>query len=67
MKTQPRIGYVPKRRRKKKPTPEILLHVEWLRWLVEEFGPNAAAQWQEAPVCFQEWKRMRELAAHEAA
>ena len=67
MKTQPRIGYVPKRRRKKKPNPEILLHVEWLRWLVDEFGPEAAAGWQEAPVGFQEWKRERELASHEAA
>jgi len=67
MKTQPRIGYVPKRRRKKKPTPDTLLHVEWLRWLVDEFGAERAAEWQEAPVCFEEWKRERELAAHEAA
>ncbi len=67
MKTQPRIGYIPKRRRKKKPTPDTLLHVEWLRWLVEEFGAEAAAEWQEAPVGFEEWKRERELAAHEAA
>lgn len=67
MKTQPRIGYRPKRRRKKKPAPETVLHVEWLRWLVDEFGSSAAAEWQEAPVSFQEWKRERELAAHEAA
>ncbi len=67
MKTQPRIGYVPKRRRKRKPPPDTLLHVEWLRWLVDEFGPESASEWQEAPVSFEEWKRDRELAAHEAA
>ena len=67
MKTQPRIGYVPKRRRKKKPTPDSLLHVQWLRWLIEEFGSEAASEWQEAPVSFPEWKRARELGAYEAA
>ena len=67
MKTLPRIGYVPKRRRKKQPTPKTLLHVEYLEWLVGEFGAERVAEWQEPPVTFEEWKRARELAAHEAA
>jgi len=67
LRTRPKIGFVPKRRRRKKPGPETLLHVEWLSWLVDEFGSHAAAEWQEAPVSFDEWKRARKLAAHEAA
>lgn len=67
MKTQPKIGYVPKRRRKKKPMPETILYVEWLEWLVSKFGADSVADWQEPPVTFEEWKRARELAAHEAA
>lgn len=67
MKTLPRIGYVPKRRRKKKPAPINLLQVEYLEWLVAEFGSDAVAEWQDPPVGFDEWKRARELAAHEAA
>ena len=67
MKTLPRIGYVPKRRRKKQPTTKTLLHVEYLEWLVSEFGAERVAEWSEAPVSFEEWKRARELEAHEAA
>jgi len=67
MKTLPRIGYVPKRRRKKKPTPTNILQVEYLEWLVAEFGPETVADWQDPPVTFEDWKRARKLAAHEAA
>jgi len=66
--TQPRIGTISRRRRRKKePDARTLLRVEWLRWLVEEYGTEAIAEWQEPPVSFHEWKRVRELAAHEAA
>jgi hypothetical protein len=67
LQTRPRIGFVPKRRRRKKPGSETLLRIEWLTWLVEEFGADSAAEWQEPPVTFSEWKRNRELEAHEAA
>ena len=67
LQTRPRIGYVPKRRKRKKPSPQTLLRIEWLRWLVEEFGPESVSEWQEPPVTFQEWKLNRELEAHEAA
>jgi len=67
VKTQPRIGHVGRRRKKKVPSPETLLRVEWLTWLIAEFGPDTVADWQEPPVPFAEWKRARELAAHEAA
>ena len=65
MRTQPRNGFVPKRRPKKKPTAKSLLHVEWLIWLVDEFGPCASADWQEPPISFEAWQRARELAAHD--
>ena len=65
--TRPRIGDLPKRRKKKTPAPETLLRIEWLEWLVAEFGAEAASEWIEPPVTFREWRRMRELAAHEAA
>ena len=65
--TRPRIGHQPKRRKKKSPAPETLLRIEWLEWLVAEFGPDAAADWSEPPVSFREWCRARELAAHCAA
>jgi hypothetical protein len=65
--TQPRIGDVPRRRRKKQPDPETTLRVQWLEWLVAEFGADTVSEWQDPPVSFQEWKRARELAAHEAA
>ncbi|MHC4956792.1 MAG: hypothetical protein ACYTGN_00355 [Planctomycetota bacterium] len=67
MKTLPRIGHVPKRRKKKEPTTQTLLHVEYLEWLVAEFGAEAVAEWNEPPISFLDWKRARELDAHEAA
>ena len=67
IQTRPRIGDLPKRRKKKTPMPETILRIEWLGWLVEEYGPEKAAVWLEAPVSFREWKRRREIAAHEAA
>ena len=67
IQTRPRIGHQPKRRKKKTPLPETLLRIEWLEWLVAEFGADAAADWVEPPVSFREWRRERELAAHCAA
>jgi len=66
-RTQPRIGETRRRRRKKQPDPQTELRVEWLSWLVEKYGPDAVSEWQEPPVSYAEWKRKRELAAHEAA
>lgn len=66
-RTKPRVGDVRRRRRKKEPDARTLLRVEWLKWLVAEFGSDAVSEWQEAPVSFREWKRARELSAHEAA
>ena len=67
IQTRPRIGDMPKRRKKKLPSPETELRIEWLEWLVDEFGAEAAAEWAEAPISFREWKRTRALNAHEAA
>jgi hypothetical protein len=67
IQTRPRIGDRPKRRKKKTPSPETLLRIEWLEWLVEEFGSEAASEWIEPPVSFREWCRVRQLEAHEAA
>ncbi len=58
------VGFVPKRRPKKRPTAKSLLHVEWLIWLVNEFGACATADWQEPPISLEAWKRAREFAAH---
>ena len=66
-RTQPRVGDTRRRRRKKTPDPITELRVEWLQWLVEEFGGDLVSEWQEPPVAFADWKRDRELAAHEAA
>ncbi|MHC4954258.1 MAG: hypothetical protein ACYTGZ_10235 [Planctomycetota bacterium] len=67
IQTRPRIGDLPKRRKKKIPAPETELRIEWLEWLIAEFGPEQASEWQEPPVSFREWKLSRELKAHEAA
>ncbi len=67
IRTYPRIGDVPRRRRKKEPDRETTLRISWLEWLIAEFGTDAVAEWQDPPVAFPEWKRSRELAAHEAA
>ncbi len=67
IRTQPKIGYVPRRRRKKTPSSETLHRIEWLKWLVEEFGGEAASQWLVPPVTYEAWCRSRQLQAHEAA
>ena len=67
IRTSPRVGDVPRRRKKKEPDRQTLLRIEYLEWLVAEFGADSVAEWQEPPVSFPEWKRARELAAHEAA
>ena len=67
IQTRPRIGDLPKRRKKKLPNPETELRIEWLEWLVEEFGPEAASEWLEPPVTFHAWQLARALDAHEAA
>ncbi|MDH3591660.1 MAG: hypothetical protein OER88_07270 [Planctomycetota bacterium] len=67
-RTKPRIGDVRRRRRRKKqPDPRTLLRVEWLKWLVSEYGAEHVADWQTPPVSFRDWCRSRELEAHEAA
>ena len=67
IRTQPKIGFVPRRRKKKIPTSKTLLRVVWLKWLVERYGAEAAAEWSAPPVTFSAWRRDRQLAAHEAA
>jgi hypothetical protein len=56
-----------RRRKKKEPDPQTLLRVEWIEWLIETYGADDVADWQDPPVTFAEWKRNRELSAHEAA
>jgi len=65
--TRPRLGKRRRRRRKKQPDPLTALRVEWLRWLVQEYGPDSVAEWRDPPVRFRDWKRARELEAYEAA
>jgi len=67
IKTQTRLGERPRRRKRKQPGAETLLRVEWLNWLVETYGADAVAEWQDPPVTFHQWRLERELAAHEAA
>lgn len=67
IRTKEKVGFVPRRRKKKTPAPETVRRVEWLRWLVERYGADAVAEWTEPPVSFESWCRERELAAHEAA
>jgi len=67
IRTSPRIGDVPRRRRKKEPDRETALRISYLEWLVSEYGADTVAEWQDPPVTFVEWKRQRALAAHEAA
>ena len=67
IQTRPRIGDLPKRRKKKTPAPETLLRIEWLEWLVAEYGAEAASEWIEPPVSFRGWLVRRALEAHEAA
>ena len=68
IRTQPKLSDPRRRRRRRKePSTETLLRIEWLKWLVTEYGPEVVSEWQDPPVRFREWKRGRELAAHEAA
>lgn len=67
IRTEPRVGEVTKRRRKKQPSAEVELRIQWLRWLVEKYGADSVAEWQEPPVRFEEWRAERALSAHEAA
>ena len=67
IRTREKVGFVPRRRKKKAPAPATLRRVEWLNWLVERYGASVVSDWQEAPVNFEAWCRDRELAAHEAA
>lgn len=67
IRTSPRIGDIPRRRRKKEPGRETVLRIAYLEWLVDEFGADRVADWQDPPVTYSEWKRARELSAHEAA
>jgi len=68
-RTQPRIGEISRRRRRKKksPDPITVLRIEWIEWLIEQYGVEAVSDWQDPPVTFAQWKLERELAAHEAA
>ncbi len=71
IQTAPRIGDRPngrrRRRKKKNPEPLTALRVEWLEWLVTEYGAEPVGDWAEPPVTFAQWRALRELAAHEAA
>ena len=67
IRTREKVGFVPRRRKKKTPAPETVRRVEWLNWLVERYGAGVVSDWQEPPVTFESWCRDRELAAHEAA
>jgi hypothetical protein len=67
IRTQSRVGDEPKRRKKKQPSAEVELRIRWLAWLVEKYGPDTVAEWQDPPVRFEEWCAERALSAHEAA
>ena len=59
-----------RRRKKKEPRRLTLLRVEWLAWLVEEYGADRVAQWDDVTgdvPSFEDWLRVRRLAAHVAA
>ena len=61
---------VGRRRKKKQPGRRTLLRVEWLAWLVEEYGADRVAGWDVRPAdvpSFEDWQRERQLAAHVAA
>jgi hypothetical protein len=67
IRTQPRAGETTKRRKKKQPSAEVELRIQWLCWLVEKYGPDTVAEWQDPPVGFDEWRAEKALSAHEAA
>jgi hypothetical protein len=68
VRTSDRLAQPRKRRKKKKaPSQETLLRVDWLNWLVAEYGASTVAEWEEPPVSFEDWLRIRSLAAHIAA
>lgn len=67
MRVQSRTDQPARRPKKKEPSPETLLRIEWLSFLVETYGPDAVADWEEPPVPFEQWRRERELKAFEAA
>ncbi|MGQ0612890.1 MAG: hypothetical protein ACT4PV_04000 [Planctomycetaceae bacterium] len=67
MRTHSRTEQKRRRPKKKEPSPETLLRIEWLNWLIAEHGADAVAEWDEPPVSFEEWRRRRALAAFEAA
>jgi len=67
IRTQDRTAETGRRRRAKQPSPETLLRIEWLTWLVEQHGADSVSEWQEPPVTFEAWLRERALKAHEAA
>ncbi len=59
-----------RRRKKKEPGGLTLLREEWLAWLVQEYGADRVAQWDDVPddvPSFENWLRVRRLAAHVAA
>ncbi len=59
-----------RRRKKKEPGRLTLLRVEWLTWLVEEYGADRVAEWDVRPAdvpSFEDWLRVRQLAAYVAA
>jgi hypothetical protein len=67
IRTQDRTAERSRRRRPKEPSPETLLRIEWLTWLVEQHGADVVADWDEPPTSFEAWMRDRALKAHEAA
>lgn len=67
IRTHDRTAEHPRRRRAKEPSPETRLRVEYLTWLVESYGADVVAEWEEPPVTFEAWTRERALKAYEAA
>ena len=43
-----------------KPPESSRLRVQWLEWLVEEYGPVQVASWQDPPASFEAWVELRE-------
>lgn len=40
-----------------KPSAETLERIRFIDYLVEEYGPEAVAEWQDPPISIEEWRR----------
>ena len=57
---RPPYGVIVKRRTRRVPSAETLARVRWLEALVEEFGTDEVARWQDGPPREWEFKAWRE-------